>query len=182
MRKSISSLLCATVIVLMTSAAHAADPKPKTHDVGDTVTAFRANALDGKPVNFPGDYKGKIVMLDFWATWCGPCMAEAPHVVAAYKQYHSKGLEILGVSLDQSNSANRVKQVTAKEGMTWRQIYDGKFWDARIAVLYVIRSIPSAYLVDGDTGEILAAGNSLRGDNLAKSIEKALKKKEEKVQ
>jgi len=179
MRSAFSIVLCAMVVAFV-SSARAADSKSKAHQVGDTVTPFKANALDGKPVNFPADYKGKIVMLDFWATWCGPCMAEAPNVVATYKQYHSKGLEILGVSLDQSNSANKVKQVTAKEAMTWRQVYDGKFWEARIAVLYQIHSIPSAFLVDGDTGEILAAGNSLRGDGLQKSIEKALKTKGEK--
>src|SRR4029453_11070748 len=94
-----------------------------------------------------------------------------PGLVSAYNTYHPKGIEILGISLDQPNSAEKVKSVTSEQGMTWPQVYDGKFWKAAVAEMYGIQSIPSAFLVDGDTGEILAAGNSLRGDNLEKAWE-----------
>jgi thiol-disulfide isomerase/thioredoxin len=150
---------------------------PPDHSVGKIITTFKATTTDGKEVNFPSDYKGKIVMLDFWATWCGPCMAEVPDLVKTYNENRDKGIEILGISLDQPNSAEKVKTVTGEKGMTWPQVYDGQFWQARIAVMYGINSIPAAYLVDGDTGEILAAGNSLRGEELASSFKKALEKK-----
>jgi len=153
-------------------------PLPPNHGVGSKVTPFKATRMDGKPVKFPADYKGKVVMLDFWATWCGPCMGEVPGLVSAYNEYHPKGIEILGISLDQPKAEDTIKKVTGEKGMTWPQVYDGKFWQAEVAQLYGIESIPSAFLVDGDTGEVLAAGTSLRGENLAKSFQAALEKKQ----
>jgi thiol-disulfide isomerase/thioredoxin len=150
---------------------------PPDHSVGKVITAFTATTMDGKAINFPSDYKGKVVMLDFWATWCGPCMLEVPNLVKTYNDFHGKGIEILGISLDQPNSADKVTKVTGEKGMTWPQVYDGKFWEARIAQLYGINSIPSAFLVDGDTGKILAAGDALRGEQLADTFKKALEKK-----
>lgn len=151
---------------------------PPDHSVGKKVTAFTAPLFEsGKEVKFPQDYKGKVVMLDFWATWCGPCMGEVPGLVAAYKKYHPRGFEVLGVSLDQKDQGEKLKKVTGEKGMTWPQVYDGGYWKARIAEMYVIQSIPAAYLVDGDTGEILASGGSLRGAKLDETIEKALKEK-----
>jgi len=153
---------------------------PPDHSVGKTITPFKATRMDGVAVNFPADYKGKVVMLDFWATWCVPCMVSMPGLVKAYNDDHPKGLEVLGISLDQPNAADRVKSVTADKGMTWPQVYDGKYWKADVADLYGINAIPAAFLVDGDTGEILANGESLRGDGLAKTLDDALAKKAEK--
>jgi thiol-disulfide isomerase/thioredoxin len=153
---------------------------PPDHSVGKRITPFKATRMDGTAVNFPADYKGKVVMLDFWATWCGPCMMEVPGLVKGYNEFHPKGLEILGISLDQPNAAEKVKSVTADKGMTWPQVYDGKYWKAEVADLYGIQSIPAAFLVDGDTGEVLAAGNSLRGEMLAGTVKGALEKKGEK--
>jgi thiol-disulfide isomerase/thioredoxin len=116
-------------------------------------------------------------MLDLWATWCGPCMGEVPGLAKAYQEFHPKGIEILGISLDQPNAADKVKQVTGENNMTWPQVYDGKFWQAEIAQLYGINSIPAAFLVDGDTGTILATGNSLRGGALEETWKAALEKK-----
>jgi thiol-disulfide isomerase/thioredoxin len=153
---------------------------PPDHGVGKKITPFKATRTDGKEVSFPEDYKGKLVMLDFWATWCGPCMGEVPELVKNYNEYHPKGIEILGISLDQPDAAEKVKSVTADKGMTWPQVYDGKFWKAAVAEMYGIDSIPAAFLIDGDTGEIVAAGNSLRGEALAKTFESAVAKKEKK--
>jgi thiol-disulfide isomerase/thioredoxin len=142
---------------------------------GKPVLAFEDKTMDGKAVKFPGDYKGKVVMLDFWATWCGPCMAEVPNVVANYEKYHSKGFEILGITLDKKDAETKIKEVTAAKHMTWPQVYDGGFWEARVAVMYGIHGIPAAYLVDGDTGKIITS--DLRGPKLEKAIEKALTEK-----
>lgn len=148
---------------------------PPDHAVGKTITTFRATTTDGKVLNFPSDYKGKIVLLDFWATWCGPCMVEMPNVVAAYNRLKSQGFEVLGVSLDNDKTLPKMPEVMQKAGMTWTQIADGKGWGAEIAELYTIRSIPATYLVDGDTGKIL--GSNLRGQALDEAVEKALKEK-----
>jgi len=138
---------------------------------------FEATTTAGNKVSFPSSYKGKVVMLDFWATWCGPCMREAPNVVKAYQAYHTKGFEVLGISLDQEGAAATVKDVTGKVGMAWEQVYDGKYFQAAIAQQYGIKAIPEAYLVDGDTGKIIACGDAIRGDKLAPAIEKALASK-----
>jgi len=144
---------------------------------GNAAIAFQAQKMDGTPVNFPSDYKGKIVILDFWATWCGPCMGEVPGLVSAYNQFHPKGVEVLGISLDQADSADKVKTVTAQHQMSWPQVYDGKFWQARVAQLYGIDMIPHPFLIDGDTGKILAEGAPLRGDALVTTLQTALDEK-----
>ena len=145
--------------------------------VGGEVIEFAVKTVDGKMVHFPSDFKHKIVMLDFWAMWCGPCMAEMPNVSAVYSKYHEYGFEILGVSLDQANKFDTLVSFLPQNQMPWAQIYDGKYWNAEIAKLYGVDSIPRALLVDGDTGTILAMGNSLRGEGLTQQLDKALAKK-----
>jgi len=113
-------------------------------------------------------------MLDFWATWCGPCMGEVPSLVKTYNEFHARGIEVLGISLDQTEAAEKLKHVTADKGMTWPQVCDGKSWKGDIAQLYGVNAIPSAFLIDADTGEILASGGALRGEKLAISFEAAL--------
>jgi peroxiredoxin len=145
---------------------------------GREVPHFGATTTDGRAVQFPDGYKGKIILLDFWATWCGPCVKEIPNVVDAYDKYHARGLEVLSVSLDPENASELLASFTRKHHMPWPQIYDGKYLDTPIARRFGISGIPHALIVDGDTGLIVAEGDNARGQKLATAIEEALAQKQ----
>src|SRR5579859_1373561 len=147
---------------------------------GEKALPFEAKTTDGKAVKFPDDYKGKLVLVDFWATWCPPCRGEAPHLTEAYDKFHGQGLEMLGISLDKADQGEVLAKFTTEHKMPWPQVYDGKFWQADIAKQYGIRSIPHPFLVDGDSGVVVADGGALRGEELAKTLEKELAKKNNK--
>ncbi len=102
-------------------------------------------ATDGTAVDLT-QYRGKVVLLDFWATWCGPCREEVPNVVAAFHRFHDQGLEVIGVSLDRD--LGTMTQFTADNGMTWPQNFDGQGWDNALARHYGVRAIPAMYFFD----------------------------------
>lgn len=132
---------------------------------------FDEKDLQGKPFNLAA-YKGKVVLVDFWATWCGPCVGELPNVLAAYEKHHPAGFEILGISLD-SDKAKLEKFIETKK-MPWPQFFDGKGWENKLAGQYGVNSIPATYLLDGE-GKIIA--KNLRGEALEEAVAKALAKK-----
>jgi peroxiredoxin len=138
--------------------------------VGAKFPDFEEKDLAGKPVSV-ANYKGKVVLVDFWATWCGPCVHELPNVIKSYDKHHSKGFEIIGVSLDQDEK--KLKGFIEDKKMTWQQFFDGKGWGNKLASKYGVQSIPATFLLDGE-GKIIA--KDLRGEELDAAIAKALAK------
>lgn len=145
--------------------------KMKATAVGQKFIDFEMKDPEGNTVKL-SDYagKGKVVLVDFWASWCGPCRREMPNLVEAYKQYKNKGFEIVGVSLDRD--ANAWKKAIAELKITWPQMSDLKFWECEGAQLYAVNSIPHVVLLDAE-GTIIARG--LHGEELQKAIAEAIK-------
>ncbi len=114
-------------------------------------------------------FRGKVVLIDFWASWCGPCRKEMPNVVKAYAKFKDKGFEIFGVSLDQDR--DRWVEAIAKDGMTWPQVSDLKYWESAPARLYNVQSIPYTVLLDKE-GKILY--KNLRGAALEEKLAELL--------
>jgi peroxiredoxin len=157
---------------ILTMIAAQAESKKIQKDlaVGKPFPDFDVKDLDGKPLSV-ANFKGKIVLIDFWATWCGPCVAELPNVIETYGKYHDKGFEVIGISLDQDQA--KLTAFIKEKKMPWPQYFDGKGWQNQLGQKYGINSIPATYLI-GKDGNILA--KNLRGEALASAVSKALEK------
>jgi peroxiredoxin len=153
----------------LASTAIVADLKEKVEilkkvAVGQPAIEFTQNDTEGNPVTLSSLY-GSYILVDFWAAWCGPCRQENPNVVACYKEFHDKGFDIIGVSLDQDKEA--WLKAIEDDGLTWTQVSDLKGWGNVVSDMYGINSIPSSLLLDRK-GVII--GKNLRGDDLKNKL------------
>jgi len=138
---------------------------------GKTPPDFTAKTLAGKTVS-PGDFRGRVVLLDFWATWCGPCIAELPNVQAVYRAHHDAGFDIVSISLDRNKAA--LAGFLKQREMPWIHVFDPDLpLDARVATTYGVNAIPFMVLIGRD-GSV--AGVNLRGPALEKAVAEALVK------
>ena len=131
---------------------------------------FAGKDLAGKPVNL-AQYKGKVVLIDFWATWCAPCIEELPNIVTAYNRYKAKGFDVVGVSLDEAEDKSKLVKFTSNNKMPWRQVFDGKGMSSKLATGYGITAVPFTLLIGRD-GKIAAVNP--RGPELEPAVTAAL--------
>lgn len=145
--------------------------KVKKTQHGAIAPDFTQNDVNGKPVKL-SDFRGKWVLLDFWASWCGPCRRENPNLVKTYNAFKDKGFTVLGVSLDKPADKEKWVAAIEKDGLTWTQVSDLKAWDNAAAKLYEVDAIPMNFLINPE-GKIVA--KYLRGEALDKKLQEVIK-------
>ena len=144
---------------------------PMSELVGKVVPDFSATALDGKPISLQ-QYRGKVILLDFWGIWCGFCLAEMPNMKRVYNTYKDQGFEVIGVNLD--TDERRLRNYLKENDIQWRQIFSGQKWKSPLVQQYHIRSIPAPWLIDRD-GTLIS--REARGVKLERLVIEALKDK-----
>ena len=144
--------------------------------VGKKAIDFNVKDLDGNALSLE-EYRGNVILLDFWAVWCAPCIAEMPNVKQVYEKYKDDNFQIIGISLD--NSRDTLVGYLEKEGIAWPQVFDGDGWDNQVAKMYGIRAIPHMYLIDGD-GVVRKSG--VRGHALEPAVAELVRENNAKLQ
>jgi peroxiredoxin len=139
--------------------------------IGRTAPEFTQNDTLGNPVSLTS-FRGKYLLVDFWASWCGPCRKENPNVVKAFNKYKEKGFTILGVSLDQPNAKDKWLKAIHDDQLTWTHVSDLQYWKNAVAVQYGVQAIPQNFLLD-PAGKIIA--KNLRGEDLDKKLAELMK-------
>jgi peroxiredoxin len=139
-------------------------------NIGMSAPSFVQNDTSGNPISL-ASFKGKYVLLDFWASWCIPCRAENPTVVKAFNAYKDKGFTVLSISLEKPDAKDKWMEAIHKDGLTWTNLSDLQFWNNTVAKLYKVNSIPQNFLID-PSGKII--GKDLRGTELEKILNEIL--------
>jgi thiol-disulfide isomerase/thioredoxin len=150
-------------------AARLAQAKVRFVELSHQPFDFAVVALDGRAVDLR-KLRGKVVLIDFWATWCVPCVQQIPELKRLYAQYHQQGLEIIGVSLDRPEDKQKLVDFVSQKGLAWPQYFDGKVWQNEIAARYAISSAPTTFLLDQE-GRLV--GIDLKG-NLENEVKQLL--------
>jgi peroxiredoxin len=141
----------------------------KAVEVGQKAPDFTMNDVEGNPVTLYSKIGSKLLLVDFWAAWCGPCRQENPNVVKVYNEFNKKGFDVFGVSLDQQKDA-WVKAI-ADDKLTWTHVSDLQYWSNSAAKLYAVNAIPANFLLD-ETGTII--GRNLRAEDLYNKVNEIL--------
>jgi thiol-disulfide isomerase/thioredoxin len=151
------------------ASAPASQPRRPWLPLGTVAPAFEGITLDGEYVRFPADFPGQLVLLHVWASWCPSCARDFPYWVRAQAEYGDRGLALLGLSVDYGKdiTPDKVQSVFAERHGNWRVIYQQ---NGDLEMRYRAMSLPTLYLVDGDTGRIVANGDDLRRGRLAKTL------------
>lgn len=150
--------------------AELATAKQPLVDAITTPVELKFTGVNGETVDM-AQLRGKVVLLDFWATWCGPCIAEIPNVKKAYDNYHAQGFEVVGISLDGPNDRAKLEAFLKERNLPWPQYFDGKAWKTDFAVKYNVRAIPAAFLLD-KSGRLVSL--SARGPRLEALVRRHL--------
>ena len=144
--------------------------------VGKKAIDFNVKDLNGNDLSLE-QYRGNVILLDFWAVWCGPCIVEMPNVKQVYEKYKDENFQIIGISLDQSR--DKLVGYLEKEGITWPQFFDGNGWQNQVAKMYGISAIPHMYLIDG---EGVVRKSDVRGPALEPAVAELVRANNAKLQ